>query len=138
MKPAASKRSARMGHPAKDVDAYIAAAPANARKALRALRSTVKAAAPAAEEVISYGMPAYKHHGQLVYFAAFEDHCSFFPGSKRILKTFSRELKPFDASVGTIRFSPENPLPAALVKKIVRLRIAENEERAKERETRTR
>ncbi|HTO94667.1 MAG TPA: DUF1801 domain-containing protein [Bacteroidota bacterium] len=127
-----------MGRPAKDVDAYIAAAPANARKALRALRNTVKAAAQEADEVISYGMPAYKYRGQLVYFAAFVDHCSFFPGSKRILKTFSRELKPFDASAGTIRFTPEKPLPAALVKKIVRLRMRENEERAKGRETRTR
>jgi len=122
-----------MGHPAKDVDAYIAAAPANARNALRALRSTVMAAAPGAEEVISYGMPAYRYLGQLVYFAAFEDHCSFFPGSKAILKTFSRELKSFDASVGTIRFTPSKPLPAALVKKIVRTRMAENEKRARKR-----
>ena len=130
MKPGASKRTSRMGNPAKDVDAYIAAAPVNARSALKALRRTVKAAAPEAEEVISYGMPAYRYHGQLVYFAAFENHCSFFPGSKSVLKTFSRELKPFDASVGTIRFTPGKPLPAALVKKIVKMRVEENALRA--------
>jgi len=133
MKSGGSKRSLRMGNPVKDVDAYIAAAPVKAQKALRALRRTVKAAAPAAEEIISYGMPAYKYHGQLVYFAAFEDHLSFFPGNKGMLKTYSRELKPFDASVGTIRFTPERPLPAALIRKIVRRRVAENEERAKKK-----
>jgi len=127
-----------MGNPAKDVDAYIAAAPAKMQKALRAMRAAVRAAAPAAEETISYGIPAYKYRGQLVFFAAFEEHCSFFPGSKGILRTFSRELKPFDASVGTIRFTPEKPLPAALVRKIVKRRVEENEMRAKAKEARAR
>lgn len=127
-----------MGNPAKDVDAYIAAAPAKMQKALRAMRAAVRAAAPAAEETISYGMPAYKYRGQLVFFAAFEEHCSFFPGSKGILRTFRRELKPFDASVGTIRFTPGKPLPAALVRKIVKRRVEENEMRAKAKEARAR
>ena len=125
-----------MGNPAKDVDAYIAAAPAKMQKSLRAMRAMVRAAAPAAEETISYGMPAYRYRGQLVFFAAFEEHCSFFPGSKGILRTFSRELKPFDASGGTIRFTPGKPLPAALVTKIVKKRLKENELRAKIREHR--
>jgi uncharacterized protein YdhG (YjbR/CyaY superfamily) len=123
-----------MGNPAKDVDAYIAAAPEWSQKTLTAMRKTVRAAAPGAEEFISYGMPAYKHFGQLVYFAAFEDHCSFFPGSKAILKTLRKELKPFDASGGTIRFTAEKPLPATLVRRIVKIRIAENELRAKKKE----
>ena len=133
MKSGRSSRSSCMGNQAKDVDAYIAGAPDWSRQALRAMRKTVRAAAPGAEEIISYGMPAYKHFGQLVYFAAFEDHCSFFPGSKSILKTFSKELKPFDASVGTIRFTAEKPLSANLIRRIVKIRMAENEERAKKK-----
>jgi uncharacterized protein YdhG (YjbR/CyaY superfamily) len=126
-------RSNRMRIPAKDVNAYIEAAPGGSQKGLRALRRAIRAAAPQAEETISYGMPAYKHHGQLVYFAAFKDHCSFFPGSKAMLKIFSKELKPFDASGGTIRFTPEKLLPATLVRKIVKARVAENELRRKKK-----
>jgi len=133
MKSGRSGRSSRMGSRAKDVDAYIAAAPPWSQKTLRSMRKTISAAAPDAEEIISYGMPAYRHSGMLVYFAAFEDHCSFFPGSKAILKAFSRELKPFDAKVGTIRFTPEKPLPATLIRRIVKKRIAENEERTRKK-----
>jgi uncharacterized protein YdhG (YjbR/CyaY superfamily) len=74
-------------------------------------------------------MPAYKLNGPLVYFAAFKSHCSFFPGSKRIVKRFGKELSPFHATGGTIRFSPDHPLPSSLVQRIVRARIKENEAR---------
>jgi uncharacterized protein YdhG (YjbR/CyaY superfamily) len=99
------------------------------RAVLTRLRRTIRAAAPGAEEVISYSMPAYKLNGVLVYFAAFENHCSFFPASKAILKRFAKELRPFDASGATIRFTSDHPLPATLVRRIVRARIQENEER---------
>lgn len=76
---------------------------------LQKLRQQIIAAAPAAEETISYGMPAYKYHGQLVYFAAFKEHCSFFPGSKKVITDFAEELSPFKTSAGTIQFKTESP-----------------------------
>jgi uncharacterized protein YdhG (YjbR/CyaY superfamily) len=82
--------------------------------------------APRAEEVISYGMPGYKYHGMLVYFAAFKNHCSFFPGSSRIIKMYD-ELKEYKTSKGSIQFTIDKPLPVSLVKKIVKARMRENE-----------
>jgi uncharacterized protein YdhG (YjbR/CyaY superfamily) len=118
---------------AKNIDGYLAALPDEVRFALEKLRKTIKAAAPKAEEVISYQMPAFKYHGPLVFFAAFKSHCSLFVASKTILKTFATELKPFHTAGTTIHFSPENPLPATLVKKIVKARIKENELHAAKR-----
>ena len=115
------------------VDDYLAALPEEARATLEKLRKTIKAAAPKATEVISYQMPMYKHHGMLVGFAAFKDHCSFFPGAKP-MATYKDELKAYKTSKGTIRFPIGKPLPAALVKKLVKARIAENEQRAAEKE----
>ncbi len=112
--------------PAKDIDDYIAPLQKEVRTALQKLSRTIKAAAPQAEEVISYRMPAFKYHGMLVFFAAFKNHCSFFAG-KKLVKTFSRELKPFKVSNSTIHFTPEHPLPATLVTKIVKARMKENE-----------
>ncbi len=117
--------------PARDVDAYLASLPEARRAALEKLRAAIKSAAPKAEELISYRIPAYKQNGMLVFFAAFKDHCSLFPASRSILTTFSSELAPFKISGTAIHFSPEHPLPAALVKKIVKARIAQNEARAK-------
>jgi len=108
------------------VDDYLAALPKEARATLEKIRKTIKAVAPKATEVISYQMPMYKHHGMLVGFAAFKDHCSFFPGAKPIA-THKDELKAYKTSKGTIRFPVGKPLPAALVKKLVKTRIAENE-----------
>jgi uncharacterized protein YdhG (YjbR/CyaY superfamily) len=115
------------------VDDYLAALPEEARATLEKIRKTIKAAAPKATEVISYQMPMYKYHGMLVGFAAFKDHCSFFPGANPVA-TFKDELKAYKTSKGTIRFPIGKPLPAALVKKLVKARIAENEERAAEKE----
>ena len=115
------------------VDDYLAALPEEARATLEKIRKTIKAAAPKATEVISYQMPMYKYHGMLVGFAAFKDHCSFFPGANPVA-TFKDELKAYKTSKGTIRFPIGKPLPAALVKKLVKARIAENEKRAAEKE----
>jgi len=114
------------------VAAYLRAVPPTPRAALQQLRKTIKAAAPEATEVISYGMPMFKHHGMLVGFAAFKDHCSFFPGAKPVA-TYKDELKAYETSKGTIRFPIGKPLPAALVKRLVKARIAENEKRASEK-----
>ena len=118
--------------PPKNVDDYLASVPEEARAALEKLRQTIKAAAPMASEVISYQMPTYKHHGMLVGFAAFKDHCSIFPGAA-VMDAHKEELKRYDTSKGTIRFPASKPLPAALVKKLVKARIKENEARAARR-----
>lgn len=110
------------------VEAYLEAQSPEFREALEKLRAQIKAAAPKAEESISYGMPAYKYKGPLVYFGAFKKHCSFFPGSSTIIAN-QKELKGFTVAKGTIQFTPEKPLPAALVKRIVKERIRENETR---------
>jgi uncharacterized protein YdhG (YjbR/CyaY superfamily) len=114
---------------AKDVDEYLAGVPKEARATLEKLRKTIKAAAPMASEVISYQMPMYKHHGMVIGFAAFKNHCSIFPGSA-VMDAHKAELKRYETSKGTIRFPASKPLPAALVKKLVKARIEENEARA--------
>lgn len=115
---------------AKTVDEYLAGVPKEARATLEKLRQTIKAAAPMATEGISYQMPMYKHHGMVVGFAAFKDHCSIFPGSA-VMDAHKVELSRYNTSKGTIRFPANKPLPAALVKKLVKARIKENEARAK-------
>ena len=114
---------------AKNVDEYLHSLPEAVRFTLEKLRQTIKLAAPQAEEVISYQIPSYKHKGPLVHFAAFKDHCSLFVVNKNILQTFSKELEPYKTSGTTIHFTPDKPLPAALVQKIVKIRIRENEGR---------
>jgi len=109
------------------VEEYLAALPAHKRTALEKLRKTIKAAAPEAAETISYQMPAFKDHGRiLVYYAAFKDHYSLFPASESVMEALGDELKPYFAGKGTIRFDADKPLPAALVRKIVKARIEEN------------
>ena len=110
------------------VAAYLKAVPPASRAALQTLRKTIKAAAPQATEGISYGIPCFKHHGILVYFAAFKDHCSLFM-STYFTQAFKKELASYDVAKGTIRFTPDKPLPAALVRKLVKARIAQNEAR---------
>ena len=120
-----------MTAPPKNVDAYIAAQPEEAAKKLEQLRQLIKATAPAAEETISYSMPAYKYHGMLVYFAAWANHYGFYPGdSKTITELFEDELKPYDVSKGTIRFPYNKPMPVSLIKKIVKERMKQNEAKA--------
>jgi len=122
---------------AKDVGEYLATVPPNQRAALERLRRIIRAAAPKATETISYGMPAYKYFGPLVYFAAFKNHCSFFPGSA-ILKRFRRELGRYQTSKGTIRFTADQPLPTTLVKALIRARMSQNESRRRKTASRKR
>src|SRR6185503_8457371 len=116
---------------ASEVEDYLAKVPSEPRATLEKLRKTIKAAAPKAVEVISYGIPTFKLNGRmLVSYAAFKEHCSFFPGSAPI-KAHEDELKSYVTSKGTIRFPTSKPLPATLVRKLVKTRIKENEVRAK-------
>jgi uncharacterized protein YdhG (YjbR/CyaY superfamily) len=109
------------------VKEYLAALPEESRAALAKLRKTIRAAAPEATEAISYQMPAFKDHGRfLVSYAAFRDHCSLFPASNGVMEALGEELKPYLAGKGTLRFQPNKPIPAALVKKIVKARLEEN------------
>jgi uncharacterized protein YdhG (YjbR/CyaY superfamily) len=130
--PAARKAATRAQSqsrrsPAQTVDEYLAAVPKPARAALEKLRATIRRAAPDATEGISYRVPTFKHQGPLVAFAAFEDHCSFFLMSTNIVRTHARLLAGYELGKGTIRFTPEKPLPPALVTTLVKARIAENE-----------
>jgi len=112
----------------KDVDEYLAGVPEPARSTLRMVQATIRSVVPAGTtEGISYGMPTFKYIGPLVGFAAFSDHCSFFPMNSSLIETFKDELKGFETSKGTIRFAIDKPLPVSLLKKLVRTRIAENE-----------
>jgi len=124
-------RTGVKGSSTSEVDDYLAEVPSEARAALEKLRKTIKAVVPSAVEVISYQIPTFKLDGRmLVSYAAFKDHCSFFPGAAPI-KAHEDELKSYKTSKGTIRFPTSKPLPATLVKKLVRTRIKENEARAK-------
>jgi uncharacterized protein YdhG (YjbR/CyaY superfamily) len=123
------KKTGAKSAPAKNVDEYLAGVPKETRATLEKLRKTIKAAAPMASEEISYQMPMYKHHGMVIGFAAFKDHCSIFPGSA-VMDAYKKELERYKTSKGTIRFAANKPLPAALVKKLVKARIRENEANA--------
>jgi uncharacterized protein YdhG (YjbR/CyaY superfamily) len=108
------------------IDATLAGLPAAQRAALQALRETIAAAAPEAEETISYGMSAFRYHGRaLVSYAAFKAHCSLFPMSSAVIEKHRQELAGFATAKGTLRFTPEHPLPDDLVKRIVRERMAQ-------------
>jgi uncharacterized protein YdhG (YjbR/CyaY superfamily) len=114
------------------VEAYLADLPGEVRETLEPIRRAIAAAAPKATETISYGMPAYEYAGRpLVYFAAFKRHCSFFPASYQAMETFADELERYDVEKGTVRFPIGKPLPATLVKKIVRARVKETDAKAK-------
>lgn len=114
----------------KTPDEYLAGVPEPARSLLDKLRATIRSAVPPeATETISYGMPAFRYKGALIGFAAFSKHCSLFPMGSSAIEQFRDELKGFQTSKGTIQFTVEKPLPAALVKKIVKARVAENDRR---------
>ena len=118
---------------AKSVDQWLARVEPKQRAALEKLRAQIRAAAPGAEEVISYGQPTFKLHGHLVAFGAFAKHLSFFPMNSLVIADHADALKTFVTSKGTIQFTPEKPIPATVVKKIVKARIAQNLEVADER-----
>ncbi|OLB22217.1 MAG: hypothetical protein AUI12_00270 [Acidobacteria bacterium 13_2_20CM_2_57_6] len=109
----------------KNIDEYLATVPEPARGTLKKIRAAIQSVVPReATETISYGMPAFKHNGVLVWFAAFSKHCSFFPTAS-VIEAFKHELKGYSTSKGTIQFPTDKPLPAALVKKLVKARIAQ-------------
>jgi uncharacterized protein YdhG (YjbR/CyaY superfamily) len=111
----------------KTIDEYLAAVSADKRAALEKLRKTIKALAPKAEECISYGLAAFRLDGQaLVAFGAGANHCAFYPMSSSTVEAHKEALKDYDTSKGTIRFQADKPLPVALVRKLVKARIAEN------------
>jgi uncharacterized protein YdhG (YjbR/CyaY superfamily) len=111
----------------KSVDEYLAGVPEPARGTLKKIRAAIRSAVPReATEAISYGIPAFKYKGWLVWFGAFSNHCSLFPTAS-VIEAFKNELKGFSTSKGTIQFPTDKPLPAALVKKLVKARVAQNE-----------
>jgi len=115
------------------IDEYLAGVrDEDHRRALEKLRKQIKSAAPKAEECISYQIPAFRQNGMLVFFGNASKHCAFYPGSTAI-ETHKGELRDYELSKGTIRFQPNKPLPAALVRTIVKERLADNERKAKKR-----
>jgi len=119
----------RNGAP-KNIDEYLAGVPEPARSTLKQVRAVIRSAVPAeATECISYRMPAFKHKGVLVWFAAFSKHCSLFP-TAAVIEAFKKELQGFSTSKGTIQFPTDKPLPAALLRKLVKARIAEQERKS--------
>ena len=114
---------------ATSVDEYISNADSHAKKALSDIRKTIKSAAPKAEEVISYQIPGYKYHGMLVFFAAWKDHISLYPAPWSA-DSLKKEMSVYKGSKGTIKFPIGEPMPLALIKKMVKYRVKENEARA--------
>ncbi len=111
----------------KTIDEYLAITKPEQRAALEKLRKTIHAVAPGAEEYIGYGLAGFKFNGRpLVYFGAWENHCALYAASPAVQKQFQKELKSFEVSKGTIRFTPKRTLPTALVKALIKARIIEN------------
>lgn len=106
--------------------AFLSALPEAQRQALIDLRAMIRRAAPEAEEYVGYGIPAFRQDGALVSFGAAKAHCAFYVQSPAVIEAFAADLKGLDTSKGTIRFTPDKPLPEALVARIVAARLAEN------------
>lgn len=124
---ASGRSAAKTKAPPKDVDEYLSRVPQPARKTFNLLRATIRSAVPRdAVETISYRMPAIKHKKMLVWFAAFSKHCSIFPTAS-VIAAFQDELEGFSTSKGTVHFPNDRPLPAALVRKLVKARVAQME-----------
>ena len=111
-----------------DVDTYIQSFPQQTQTLLNQLRATIKQAAPNAAELISYGMPTYKHHGALIHFAGYEKHIGLYPAPAAIT-LFAQELSRYKTSKGAIQLPLNEPLPLDLVTRIVMFRIADDEEK---------
>jgi uncharacterized protein YdhG (YjbR/CyaY superfamily) len=119
--------AARRSVAPKNTDEYVARVPEPARSTLKKIRAAIRSAVPPeATEAISYGIPAFKHKGVIVWFAAFSKHCSLFPTAS-VIEAFKNELKGFVLSKGTIQFPVDKLLPVALVKKLVKARVAQLE-----------
>jgi uncharacterized protein YdhG (YjbR/CyaY superfamily) len=128
MKKKSSRASGMGANRPKTVEEYLARVPEPARSTLEKMRAMIRSVVPKeTTEVISYGIPTFRYKRGLVAFAAFRDHCSFFPLGSSVLDEFAEELKGFRASKGTLHFPVDKPMPAALVKKIVKARLVQNE-----------
>jgi uncharacterized protein YdhG (YjbR/CyaY superfamily) len=121
------RSAAKAGGAPKTVDEYLARVPEPARSTLNKMRAVIRSTVPReSTETISYRIPAFKHKGVLVWFAAFSDHCSLFPTAS-VIETFKNELKGFTTSKGTIQFSLDKPIPIALIRRLVKARVAQME-----------
>jgi uncharacterized protein YdhG (YjbR/CyaY superfamily) len=107
-------------------DAYLAGIPEPARAALQKLREHIRAAAPEAEEYIGYSVPAFRQNGALVSYGAAKAHLSFYVQSPKVMEAFAGQLAAFKTSKGAVSFKPDKPIPATLVRKLVKARLAEN------------
>lgn len=119
-----------MNKAVKNVDEYIAGFPKETQSLLKQMRTTIQKAAPDAEETIGYGMPAYKYHGPLVYFAAYKNHIGFY-ATPTGHAAFKKELSIYKEGRGSVQFPSDKPLPLNLVTKIVKFRVKENLEKVK-------
>ena len=117
-----------MNKPA-NMDEYISGFPEDKQELLQQIQATIKKAAPQAEEVISYGMPAFKQNGMLVWFAAFKNHIGFYPAPRGI-EAFKKELSAYKGAKGSVQFPLDKPLPFSLISKIVKFRMKENKKKA--------
>nr|WP_315190744.1 DUF1801 domain-containing protein [uncultured Flavobacterium sp.] len=108
------------------VDHYLQNLPEDQKEALEKLRQTIKTLVPDVQEYLSYKMPAYNYHGMIGGFAAFKNHCSFFPWDSKTVEQFKDELTGFKTSTGTIQFTPEKPIPEELITKIIMARVKAN------------
>lgn len=113
------------------VNRYIANLPLEQQIALERVRHIIKNTVPEAQEFISYSKPAYHFHGMIGSFAAFKNHCSFFPWNAQTIIDFAAELKDFKTSAGTIQFTPDKPIPEELLQKILRYSVTGNLEKKK-------
>jgi len=113
----------------KSIDEYLAGVPEPARSTLKTIRAVIRSTVPPeATETISYGIPAFTYKEVLVWFAAFSDHCSLFPTAS-VIEAFKKELAPYPTSKGTIHFPTDKPLPTPLLKKMVKARVAQVEDK---------
>lgn len=115
--------------PQNEIDAYIAGFPETTQQKLQQVRAAIKKAAPKAEEVISYKMPAYKYHGMLIYFAGYKNHIGLYPTGSGI-REFADSLAGYKHSKGAVQFPLDKPVPVAFITKIVKFRVKENEMKA--------
>ncbi|MFW9964753.1 MAG: iron chaperone [Candidatus Sifarchaeia archaeon] len=111
------------------VDEYIAMFPRDVQYLLNEVRKAIQESAPNAQETISYGIPTFKLNGNLVHFGAFKNHIGFYPGGPSAIEVFKEELSPFKQGKGSVQFPLDKPIPLRLLKKIVRFRVKQNENR---------
>jgi uncharacterized protein YdhG (YjbR/CyaY superfamily) len=119
------------------IDEYLALVSEDKRAALQALREIIRAAAPDAEECISYKMPAFRQNGMLVGFAAAKNHCALYGWNGSAVGMFADDLRGYDTSKGTVRFTPEKPLPERVVRQLVEMKVAKNAQKSRSVTSRT-